>query len=53
VPEVPVQELQPALADYRDRLGFTVDWAADDIGLAGLSRGDTRVFYDFAREERG
>ncbi|HTU13221.1 MAG TPA: VOC family protein [Allosphingosinicella sp.] len=37
-------ELAPALAHYRDRLGFTVDWADEGIGLAGLSRGDARLF---------
>jgi uncharacterized glyoxalase superfamily protein PhnB len=43
-PEIPVAELAPALAYWRDRLGFTVDWAAHDIGLAQLSRGASRLF---------
>jgi predicted lactoylglutathione lyase len=43
-PEIPVASLAPALAYYRDRLGFNVDWSADDIGLACLSRGQTRMF---------
>lgn len=43
-PEVPVASLAPALAYYRDQLGFTVDWSDEDLGLAGLSRGDTRIF---------
>jgi len=43
-PEVPVASLAPALAYYRDQLGFTVDWSDEQLGLAGLSRGDTRMF---------
>jgi uncharacterized glyoxalase superfamily protein PhnB len=43
-PEVPVINLAPALSYYRDRLGFDVDWSDEQLGLAGLSRGDTRIF---------
>jgi predicted lactoylglutathione lyase len=43
-PEVPVVSLVPALAYYRDQLGFAVDWSDEGLGLAGLSRGDTRIF---------
>jgi uncharacterized glyoxalase superfamily protein PhnB len=43
-PEIPVSELAPALAYYRDCLGFTVDWADEELGLAGLSQGASRVF---------
>ncbi|MEP9360176.1 VOC family protein [Sphingomonas sp. KR3-1] len=43
-PEIPVSDLPAALAHYRDRLGFTVDWADETLGLAGLSRGATRLF---------
>jgi predicted lactoylglutathione lyase len=43
-PEVPVASLAPALAYYRDQLGFTVDWSDEELGLAGLSRDDTRIF---------
>ncbi len=43
-PEIPVTNLAPAVAYYRDQLGFTVDWADAATGLAGLSRGDTRMF---------
>lgn len=43
-PEVPVAELPAALAYYRDQLGFTIDWSDAELGLAGLSRGDTRLF---------
>jgi hypothetical protein len=44
VPEVPVQELGVAAAFYRDRLGFAVDWADEELGLAGISRGRCRLF---------
>jgi predicted lactoylglutathione lyase len=43
-PEIPVSDLNAALAYYRDRLGFAIDWSNEEIGLAGLSRGDTRLF---------
>ena len=43
-PEIPVSRLGPALAYYRDQLGFKIDWSDEVIGLAGLSRGDTRLF---------
>ena len=43
-PEVPVLSLTVALAYYRQRLGFSVDWSDEQLGLAGLSRGDARIF---------
>jgi uncharacterized glyoxalase superfamily protein PhnB len=43
-PEIPVAELGPALAYYRDCLGFTVDWCVEELGLAGLSQGESRLF---------
>ena len=43
-PEIPVQDLALGLAWYRDQFGFTVDWSDEQLGLAGLSRGDTRLF---------
>lgn len=46
-PEVPVSTLA-ALEYYRDKLGFTVDWSDEQLGLAGLSRGDTRIFMSAA-----
>lgn len=44
VPEIPVADLAAALAYYRDRLGFTVDWADEEHGLAGVSQGHCRLF---------
>ncbi len=43
-PEIPVSDLGAGLAYYRDRLGFHLDWTADEIGLACVSRGDSRLF---------
>lgn len=43
-PEIPVESLAAALACYRDQLGFTIDWSDEQLGLAGLSRGDSRLF---------
>lgn len=43
-PEIPVADLSAALAYYRDQLGFKIDWAEEPLGLACLSRGDTRMF---------
>jgi uncharacterized glyoxalase superfamily protein PhnB len=47
-PEIPVVELGPALAYYRDSLGFTIDWADEGLGLAGLSQGQSRLFMSSA-----
>ena len=43
-PEIPVSSLPKALVYYLDQLGFNIDWSAEEIGLACLSRGDTRMF---------
>jgi uncharacterized glyoxalase superfamily protein PhnB len=52
-PEIPVAELGPALAHYRDCLGFTVDWADEEHGLAGVSQGHCRLFLASARHRAG
>lgn len=43
-PEVPVDDLAASIAYYSDRLGFTLDWSDISLGLAGISRGDSRLF---------
>ena len=43
-PEIPVGDLAPALAYYRDCLGFTIDRSDEELGLAGLSQGASRLF---------
>jgi uncharacterized glyoxalase superfamily protein PhnB len=47
-PEIPVADLAAGLAYWRDRLGFTVDWTDHELGLAGLSQGDSRLFMSSA-----
>lgn len=44
VPEIPVSHIDEAAAYYERRLGFTLDWGGDELGLAGLSRGNCRIF---------
>jgi uncharacterized glyoxalase superfamily protein PhnB len=44
VPEIPVADLAAALAYYRDNLGFTVDWADEEYGPAGVSQDHCRLF---------
>jgi predicted lactoylglutathione lyase len=44
VPEIPVRDIDSAAAYYQNTLGFAVDWRDDDLGLAGISRGNCRMF---------
>ena len=44
VPEIPVSEITTAVAYYQRSLGFTLDWGGDDLGLAGISKGNCRMF---------
>jgi uncharacterized glyoxalase superfamily protein PhnB len=44
VPEIPVRDLNEAAAYYQNRLGFTLDWGGDELGLAGISQGNCRLF---------
>src|SRR5688572_33236303 len=44
VPEIPVRDINEAAAYYQNNLGFTVDWVGEDVGLAGISKGDCRMF---------
>src|SRR5689334_15295242 len=53
VPEIPVSDLAAAMRDYRDRLGFTVDWSDEELGLAGISKGRCRIFLANAAYRRG
>jgi len=39
-----VQSIASATAYYRDSLGFTLDWSEEELGLAGISRGNCRMF---------
>jgi uncharacterized glyoxalase superfamily protein PhnB len=44
VPEIPVRDIEEAAAYYESSLGFTVDWVGKELGLAGISKGDCRIF---------
>jgi uncharacterized glyoxalase superfamily protein PhnB len=44
VPEIPAANVDSAAAYYVNTLGFTLDWGDDEGGIAGISRGDCRLF---------
>jgi predicted lactoylglutathione lyase len=44
VPEIPVSDFERSAAYYQNNLGFTLDWGPGDHGLAGISRGECRMF---------
>lgn len=44
VPEVPVRKIGEAAAYYTSSLGFTLDWGDESGGIAGISKGDCRIF---------
>src|SRR3954469_6672508 len=49
VPQIPVGDLELAIAFYQSRLGFTFDWKYED-GIAGVSREEARLFLDRVAE---
>ena len=55
VPEIPISNMTAATKYYREQLTFHVDWVAEDIALAGISRDDCRLFLagPSFRRERG
>lgn len=44
VPEIPVRDINTAAAYYQTNLGFTLDWGDEALGLAGISKGNCRMF---------
>ncbi len=44
VPEIPAANVDKAAAYYVNALGFTLDWGGDQGGIAGISRGNCRLF---------
>jgi uncharacterized glyoxalase superfamily protein PhnB len=44
VPEIPAANIDNAAAYYVSTLGFTIDWGNDEGGIAGISRGNCRLF---------
>jgi len=55
VPEIPVSDMNAALDYYARALGFNLDWGGADGGIAGISKGDCRMFLtdDDFRRHRG
>lgn len=44
VPEIPVSDMNAALDYYQAKLGFSVDWGGAEGGIAGISKGQCRMF---------
>lgn len=44
VPEIPVTDMAAALDYYESKLGFNIDWGGVDGGIAGISKGQCRMF---------
>ena len=44
VPEIPVTDMDAALAYYKDNLGFDIDWGGANGGIAGISKDECRMF---------
>ena len=44
MPEIPVTDINKAVAYYQSNLGFTLDWVDEELGLAGISKGNCRMF---------
>lgn len=44
VPEIPVRDIDVAVAYYTSALGFNFDWGDEAGGIAGISRGECRMF---------
>ena len=44
VPEIPVSSIEEAAAYYETKLGFKLDWGSEELGLAGISKGNCRIF---------
>lgn len=44
VPEIPVTDMNAALDYYQGKLGFDIDWGGADGGIAGISKGECRMF---------
>jgi uncharacterized glyoxalase superfamily protein PhnB len=46
VPGVPVASIDAAVEYYATKLGFVRDWGDEAGGIAGISRGDCRLFLE-------
>jgi predicted lactoylglutathione lyase len=55
VPEIPVTDMNAALDYYQRKLGFEIDWGGVEGGIAGISKGQCRMFLtdrDFREHHR-
>lgn len=55
VPEIPATDMNAAINYYVDQLGFTLDWGGAEGGIAGISKGQCRMFLtdrDFRQHRR-
>ena len=53
IPEIPVSHMITALAYYQNNLGFTLDWGGEEIGLAGISKDNCRMFLASEQYRKG
>jgi predicted lactoylglutathione lyase len=44
VPEIPVTNMNASLEYYEHNLGFSIDWGGAEGGIAGVSKGECRMF---------
>jgi predicted lactoylglutathione lyase len=44
VPEIPVSHIDKAAGYYKNSLGFNLDWGDEAGGIAGISKGQCRMF---------
>ena len=44
IPEIPAAHVDKAATYYVNMLGFTLDWGDEQGGIAGISRGNCRLF---------
>ncbi len=44
IPEIPVSHIDMACEYYKTKLGFQLDWGGEELGLAGISKGNFRIF---------
>lgn len=53
VPEIPVTNIAASASYYQDSLGFTLDWGGEELGLAGISKGNCRMFLANQKYRKG
>ena len=53
VPEMPIEDVERGCEYYESKLGFGRDWRDKDGGIAGVSRGDCRLFLADAKFRAG